>query len=421
MGVKRGPVITLGSVSQYFPIGEIQRILITAGRQSQRVRKLPAELMVCWTVAFGLFVSEGAREVLRRVLRRQTGRWVEQLEDVASESAISQARTRLGSTAVAMVYEALVEPLATRATLGAWYRRWRVVTIDATVLDVADTPANVRTFRRPGVSHGSAAYPQVRLVSLLENGTHILFGAKIAGCRTHEAKLARKVIARLPKDALCLADRAFFGYPLWKQALATGAELLWRVKSDANLPKIRKLPDGSYLTKIYPSATARKLDVDGIPARLIEFTIDTPSGSEPYRLLCSILDYRKAPAIQLAHLYHRRWTIETVFAELKTALRGNAIVLRGKTPEHIRQEIYGILMAHFGVRAFMLDAALSEKIDPSDLSFLHALRVISRYLPLYVSFPPSIRLVDLPERATRRTLPAHPTATSPPLTPRAQA
>jgi Transposase DDE domain/Insertion element 4 transposase N-terminal len=421
MGVKRGPVITLGSVSRFFPIGEIQRILITSGRQSQRIRKLPAELMVYWTVAFGLFVSEGAREVLRRVLRRQAGGWVDQLEDVATESAISQARTRLGSTAVAMVYDQLVGPLATRETLGAWYRRWRVVTIDATVLDVADTPANVRAFRRPGVSHGSAAYPQVRLVSLLENGTHILFGAKIAGCRTHEAKLARKVIERLPKDSLCLADRAFFGYPLWKQALATGAQLLWRVKSDANLPKIRKLPDGSYLTKIYPSAKARKLDVDGIPARLIEFTIDTPSGSEQYRLLCSILDYRKAPAIQLAHLYHRRWTIETVFAELKTTLRGNAIVLRGKTPEHIRQEIYGILMAHFGVRAFMLEAALSEKIDPSDLSFLHALRVVARYLPLYVSFPPSIRLVDLPERSPRRAAPAYPSSTSPALTSRAQA
>jgi hypothetical protein len=165
MGVKRGPVITLGSVTQFFPIGEIQRILITAERQSQRIRKLPAELMVYWTVASGLFVSEGAREVLRRVLRRQAGGWVDQLEDVATESAISQARTRLGSTAVAMVYEALVEPLATRATIGAWYRRWRVVTIDATVLDVADTPANVRAFRRPGVSHGNAAYPQVRLVS----------------------------------------------------------------------------------------------------------------------------------------------------------------------------------------------------------------------------------------------------------------
>jgi hypothetical protein len=419
MGVQRGPVgISLGSIVRYFPIDQIQQILKESGRQSQRVRKLPADLMVYWTVAFGLFLSEGAREILRRVVRRKPGRWDEQLEDVATESAISQSRTRLGSVAVQRVYETLVRPLATRVTIGAWFRRWRLISLDATILDVADTPKNARAFRRPGVSHGSAAYPQVRLVSLLENGTHILFGAKTASCRTHEARLARKVVGQLPKDSLCLADRAFFGYSLWQQARATGAELLWRVKSDAILPKLEKLSDGSYRTKIYPSTKARRDDVDGIPVRLIEFTIETRTHQESYRLLCSILDHRKAPAIQLAHLYNRRWTIETVFAELKTTLRGKGIVLRGKTPEHIRQEIYGLLMAHFGVRAFMLEAALTQKIEPSDLSFLHALRVVHRYLPLYVSFPPSIHLVDLPERPPRGASATHSKTPQPPRSPR---
>lgn len=421
MGVKRGPVgISLGSITRYFPIAEIERILIETGRQSQRIRKLPAELMVYWTVAFGLFQSEGAREVLRRVVRQKPDRWVEQLEDLATESAISQARTRLGSVAVQRTYESLVRPLATRATVGAWFRGWRVLAVDATILDVADTPANVRAFRRPGVSHGSAAYPQVRLVSLLENGTHILFGAKIAGCRTHEAKLARKVLSQLPKGSLCLADRAFFGYPLWQQARATGAELLWRVKSDAILPKLAKLADGSYRSQIYPSSKARQNDTDGVPVRLIEFTVQTRTGPEPYRLVCSILDPRKAPAIQLAHLYHQRWTIETVFGELKNTLRGNGLVLRGKTAEHIRQEIYGMLLAHFGVRSFMLEAALIQGIDPSELSFLHALRVVHRYLPLYVSFPPSINLTDLPTRPRRSAPSTHPPTTKSTRSPRSQ-
>lgn len=419
MGVKRGPVVSLGAVMRFFPLDEVQRILVATGRQSRRIRKLPAELMVYWTIAAGLFVSAGAREVLRRVLKRKSGGWLDELEDLATESALSQARTRLGSAAVRKIYETIVRPLATRATIGAWFRRWRIVTIDATILDVADVPANVRAFRRPGVSFGSAAYPQVGLVSLLENGTHILFGAKIASCRTHEAKLAWQVIEHLPKDALCLADRAFFGYPLWQQALATGAELLWRIKTDANLPKLEKLPDGSYLTKIYRSVKAREKDVDGIPARLIEFVVDTPKGNEHYRLLCSIMDHRKAPAIQLAHLYHRRWTIETVFAELKTTLRGSGTVLRAQTPDHVRQEIYGMLMAHFGVRAFMLDAALAEKIDPTDLSFVHAVRVVHRYLPLYVSFPPSIHLIDLPERPSRSAAATHPTTSQSPLASRA--
>ena len=402
MGVKRGPVgISLGSIMQFFPIRHIQQILIESGRQSIRRRLLPSDELVYAIIAFGLFLSEGCREALRRVVRRKRDPWLDELEDVASESAISQARTRLGSKAVDRIYQTLVRPIATRATPGAWYRRWRVVSIDGTTLDVADTDANARAFGRPGVSSGSAAYPQLRVVTLLENGTHVLFGAKIVGCRTHECKAAVEVLRRLPSDALCLADRGLFGFPLWRKARATGAHLLWRIKSDLILHKIEKLADGSYLTKIYPNARARARDEDGELVRLIEFQITTKAGREDYRLLCSILDPRKAPALQLAHLYAKRWTVETVFDELKTKLRGRAFVLRSKTPSHVRQEVYGILMAHFGVRAIMHEAALTQRVEPGELSFVHAIRVIHRYLPLYVSFPPSIELVDLPMPAPR--------------------
>jgi Transposase DDE domain. len=416
MGVKRGPVgISLGSIMQYFPVGQIQQILAESGRQSIRRRLLPSDEMVYSIIAFGLFLSEGCREVLRRVVRRKRDPWLDELEDVATESAISQARTRLGSKAVARIYETLVRPIATRETLGAWYRRWRVVSIDGTTLDVADTTQNARAFGRPGVSHGNAAYPQLRVVTLLENGTHVLFGAKIVGCRTNECKAAREVLSHLPADALCLADRAFFSYLLWREAIATGAQLLWRVKNNLILVKIKKFPDGSYLTKIYPSARARKRDEDGVLVRLIEFRITTKADSEQYRLICSILDPNKAPAIQLAHLYAQRWTVETVFDELKTKLRGRAIVLRSKTPHHVRQEVYGILMAHFGVRAVIHEAALGERIAPGELSFLHAVRVIHRYLPLYVSFPPSIELIDSPEPASRNPATENPSTPSPPL------
>jgi len=397
MGARRGPVgISLGSILRFFPIEPIHQILDEHGKQSKRRRLLPSDTMIYALVAFGLFVSEGCRDALRRVVLRQRSRWLDQLDDVATESAISQARSRLGSGVVRSVYETLVRPLAIRQTVGAWFGRWRIVSIDGTTLDVADTPANARAFRRPGVSNGSAAYPQVRVVSLLENGTHILFGATIVGCRTNEIKAARKVLPHLPADALCLADRAYFSYALWCESLKTGAALLWRVKNNLILEKISKLPDGSYLTKIYPSTRARKLDVDGIAVRLIEFRVTTKTESEQYRLLCSIPDIKKAPAIKLAKLYTRRWTIETVFDELKSKLRGRGVVLRSQTPEHVRQEIYGMLMAHFGVRAVMHEAALDERIEPGELSFVHALRVVERYLPQYVSFPPSIELIDLP-------------------------
>ncbi|MGZ5441165.1 MAG: IS4 family transposase [Thermoanaerobaculia bacterium] len=215
----------------------------------------------------------------------------------------------------------------------------------------------------------------------------MLFGAELGRYNTGEATLAKKVVTRLPADSLCLADRNFFSYSLWKAALVSGAALLWRARTDLILPKLKRLSDGSYLTKIYPSPHARARDVHGIPARLITYRLG--KGGEEYRLLCSILDPRRAPAIQLANLYSKRWTIETVLAELKTRLRGARVVLRSRTPNLTRQDFWGLLLAHFGVRALMHEAALEQKIEATDLSFVHAVRTIARYLPLYVSFFPS--------------------------------
>jgi hypothetical protein len=396
MGVKRSPVgISLGSITRFFPRDSIEQVLRETRSESIRRRELPADVMVYAVIAFGLYLSEGCRSVLRRVMRRKRDPWLDELEDVVSESAISQARTRLGIKPVRAIYERFVGPIATRETRGAWFRKRRIVTMDGTTLDVADTPENVRAFHRPGVSSGSAAYPQVRIVALLENATHVLFGAVIGHCHTNEIPLAWKAIAQLPADAICLADRMFYSFRLWVEACKTGAALLWRVKNNMILDVSNKLADGSYLTTIYPNTKARRDGVDGIPVRLIRFEVRTKTTSEEYRLLCSILDPRKAPAKELMHLYTQRWTIETAFDELKARLRGRAVVLRSKTPLHVRQEIYGILMAYYGIRALMHEAALLEDIDPSDLSFVHTMRVVQRYIPLYVSFSPAIDEIAL--------------------------
>jgi hypothetical protein len=399
MGVqRRNPVgICLGSIMRYFPRDLIESILEETGRQSVRRRKLPAPEMMYYVIALGLFFSDGCREVLRRVLRRTRAVWPEEYDDVSTESAISQARTRLGSKPVEQLYHAVARPIATRQTIDAWYRRWRLVTIDGTILDVADTPKNERAFHRPGVSFGSAAYPQLRIVTLLENGTHVLFGAAIGGYQCGEKTLAAKIVERLPADALCLADRGLFGYPLWCAARRTGAELLWRVQSNLVLPRLRELSDRSYLSKIYPSPNHRRDDREGVWVRVISFDVGPRRRNpEHYLLLCSILDPKKAPAIQLANLYARRWTVETTFAELKTRLRGPALVIRSKTPEHVRQDVFGMLLAHFGVRALMHEAALAQRCEPGDLSFVQALRIVHAHLPEIVSFPPSVHLIGPP-------------------------
>ena len=386
MGVR--PVgVSIGALSKFFPQQEIEGILRASGREGKRQRKLPALDLMYYLIALGLHASEGCRSVLRRILVRRGTQEGEDIERLCSDSAISQGRTRLSWQPLRALYEAVVRPIAIPSTKGAWYRRWRLVSLDGSTLDVADTKQNERAFGRPGSGRGKSGFPQLRFVTLLENGTHVLFGAELGSYRTSEAKLAKKVVTRLPADALCLADRYFFSYPLWQAALMSGAALLWRMRSDLVLPKLKRLSDGSYLTKIYPSARARARDIGGIPARLITYRLG--KGREEYRLLCSIMDPRKAPALHLVDLYRKRWTIETVLAELKTRLRGPRVVLRSRVPNLTRQDFWALLLAHFGVRALMHEAALEEKIEAGDLSFTHAVRTIARYLPLYVSFFPS--------------------------------
>jgi hypothetical protein len=309
---------------------------------------------------------------------------------VAGKSGISQARTRLGWQALRQLHDAVVRPIAGPATRGAWYRQWRLVSLDGSTLDVADEAANAAAFGRPGSSRGASAYPQIRFVCLVENGTHVLFASQMSGCETGETTLARDVLAGLQRGMRCLADRQFFGFALWQQACGTGADLLWRIKKNIRLPCAKRLPDGSYLSHLYPCEQDRRHKTAGVPVRVIEYRLDGVAGAEPlYRLVTTILDPDHAPARELAALYHERWEIETALDELKTHLRGAHIVLRSKTPDLVRQEFYGLILAHFAVRGLMHEAALQADEDPDRLSFLHAVRVVRRKLAAFGALPPS--------------------------------
>ena len=265
-----------------------------------------------------------------------------------------------------------------------------MVSMDGSTLDIADEKGNDEAFGRPGASRGKSAYPQIRFVSLVENGTHVLFGSRMADYATSEIALAKTILPSLSKGMLCLADRGFFGFEMWKQAAATGADLLWRVRKNILLPCEKRLPDGSYLSRIYPSPQDQRHQRNGVVVRVIEYRLEGVEGSEPlYRLATTILDHERAPATELAALYHDRWEIETAFDELKTHLRGARIVLRSKTPDLVRQEFYGLLMAHFAVRGLMHEAALESGEDPDRLSFLHAVRVVRRKIATIGAISPS--------------------------------
>jgi hypothetical protein len=192
---------------------------------------------------------------------------------------------------------------------------------------------------------------------------------------------------------LCLADRGFYGFEMWSRAVQSGARLLWRVQKQIPVPRLRKLADGSYVSEVQPRSTERKhVRAKKIPVRLIEFDVIVRNRrTEHYRLITNILDPKQGTAMELARLYGRRWGIETIFDEIKDRVRGGAPLLRSKRPDLIKQDFYGLLLAHFGVRSLMLEAAHEAGVEPDELSFTHALSVIISKLPEMVSFSPSFQ------------------------------
>jgi hypothetical protein len=389
-GVRLSDHISLGVIARAVPLGRVRQILAETGKASERERDLPAQVMVYYAIALALYMGSSTREVLRCLLEGLRWLWGAEAVKVAGRSGISQARGRLGEAPLHRLYEEVVQPLATRATKGAWYRRWRPVSLDGSCLDVADTEANCAEFGLRGASRGASAFPQLRFVALVENGTHVLFGAQLGRYAEGETTLAQAALAALRPGMLCLADRQFFGHALWQAAAATGADLLWRGKHNLRLPREVVLADGSYLTTIYPSDKDRRHGTGGVRVRVVEYRLAGVADAEPlYRLMTTILEPAQAPAAELAALYHERWEVEGALAELKTQLRGARVVLRSKTPALVRQEFWGLLLAHFAVRGLMHEAALRADEDPDRLSFLHAVRVVRRKLPLFAALPPS--------------------------------
>ena len=390
-GTRITDFISLGVLTKSFLVATIRAVLDGTGKMSVRQRDLPAHVVVYYVIALALYMQSSYREVLRCLL--EGIQWLVEPGagiSVAGNSGISQARTRLGWEPLRQLHDEVVRPVAVAATKGAWYRGWRLISVDGSTLDVADEKGNNEAFGRPGASRGESAYPKIRFVSLVENGTHVLFGSRMADYATSEIALAKTVLPSLDKGMLCLADRGFFGFEMWKQAATTDADLLWRVRKNIHLPCEKLLPDGSYLSRIYPSQQDQRRGRNGIVVRVIEYRLEGVEGAEPlYRLATTILDHELAPATELAALYHERWEIETAFDELKTHLRSAHIVLRSKTPDLVRQEFYGLLMSHFAVRGLMHEAALRADKDPDRLSFLHAVRVVRRTMAAFGAIPPS--------------------------------
>ncbi|MGL5098237.1 MAG: IS4 family transposase [Planctomycetia bacterium] len=367
----------------------IEQALSDSGRVGQKACTLSHRTMLWVVLAMGLLTHLPIRQVFKHA-RRMIGD-----QQTPARSSLCEARQRLGVEPVRAVFDRVVRPLATPTTPGAFYRGLRLMGIDGTILDTPDTPANAARFERSTGGRGEGAFPQLRKVSLVELGTHVEVALAIGGWQDSEQKLVEPLWDKIPADALLLADRGFFSCEHWKTLDSRGVKLLLRIKNNLVLKPIRRLPDGSYEAKIYPSPRDRSHDRNGVLVRVIEYALDDPQRvghGETHRLMTNLFDAERYPAKELACEYHERWEIELVFDEQKTHLdplrAGKPADFRSETPAGVEQEVYALSLGHFVVRAMMLEAAKSEALDVDRLSFTGCLRILQARLPECASSSP---------------------------------
>lgn len=387
-------LVSVGLLTRVFPPDLVDEVVAAAGRTEQRRRALPARSMAYFAIGMALYSQGSYEDVMAQLtdgMSWSTG-W-QQAYAAPSKSGIFQARERLGAEPVEALFRRVARPLAQPGVVGAWFAGRRLVAIDGTCLDVADSAANDEHFGRAGVSKGErAAFPQARVVALIECGTHVMFDAEVGAYTTSEVALAGPLLDRIEPGMVVLADRGFGGFALWARAAATGADLLWRFKDSSTglRPHLLKdLPDGSWLARIDPPK-AQRAATDPLTVRVVDYTIDDGRERETtYRLFTTILDPGEASAQELALAYAQRWEIESVFDELKTHQRGPKVVLRSKSPALVLQEIWGYLCCHYAIRTLMADAAATGGRDPDQVSFVAALRIARRSIAHQGDFPPS--------------------------------
>lgn len=394
--------IGIGVLTRMVPRDTVDEVLAETGRREKRSRLLPAHVMVYFVLAMTIF-GDGYEEVMRRLIgglqfmRAWRKEW-----SVPTTGAISQARDRLGEAPLKLLFERLAEPIAAAGTPGAWLGSRRLMAVDGVKIDVPDTPENINEFGRPG-GLTRRPFPQIQVIGLAECGTHAVVAAEIGTVHVGEREIAAKLAPALEPGMLVIADRGFFSFQLWAEFMATEADLIFRVPAGVKLPAAEILPDGSYLSEIHAKRMHKAvyripLSVVGdprrathIPVRVVEYTVTgAAEGKEPevFRLATTVLDPDEVTAPEIAAAYHERWEYEIALKEIETQMLQPGHGLRSKSPELVRQELWGLLLAHYAIRKLMSEAAESAGIDPDRLSFMRSISVVRRQVTDQAAFSP---------------------------------
>ena len=390
-GARLSDYLSASLLARVYPPELVHGVLDEHGVNSQRVRSFPAVPVSYYCMALSLYPEAACTDVFAVVAQGLAWMQGSRAVPTVAKSSISAARSKVGSKPLQTLQERACVPLADpTAQPEAFYAGLRLVAIDGSHFELPADPANVAAFGYPGSRSAQASYPQALCVVLAECATHAIIGANLGAYRAPEWELCKPLLARLTPQMLCLADRGFNGYVHWQEAAATGAQLLWRCRVNRQLPVVKLLSDGSYLSAIYPDTASRRTREGEIVVRVIEYSLPgVGDGQERYRLLTTLLDPIQAPVLELAALYHERWEVEAVFDELKTHLTQRRRTLRSKTPDGVRQEFYGWVLAHYAVCWLMHQAASAHRVRQRSLSFTSHVHLLRRAQPLSGAFPPS--------------------------------
>ncbi len=369
------------------PDPAIDQAIDRTNSREQRCRSLPARLTVSLVIALAVWSRDAARQVVANLVDGSRERQSRSARyRLPAKSSITEARQRLGPRPLIALFRALARPVAAPDTLGAFLGGLRLMALDSTTLDLPDTPENVRVFGRAPSNRSRSAYPQLRLIWLIEAGTHVFCDAVVRPYFRGEDSAAYQLLRSVGQGMLVIWDQGLHSYNLIQGALARGAHFLGRAQTHLILAPERTLPDGSYLAYVYPSPKARRHRQDGILVRVVEYTIDDPARAghgERHRLLTSLLDSERFSASLLANEYHQRWEVELATDEVKVHQNDRPVHLRSQRPREVIQEVYGLLLAHLAIRTMMYHAASQIGLDPERLSFVNSLRILRRAIPRF--------------------------------------
>lgn len=385
---KLDPGVLLQALEEAIPSETIEQAIHVTNAQAQRQRRLPTHLVVALVIAMHLWSKTSLVDVLKNLVEGMGVQWIRlgQRWQVPRKSSISEARQRVGPQVMSRLFTLVARPLAGPNTPAAFLGGLRLMSVDGTVLDLPDSESNARVFGYPGSRAGTrAAFPKARLVVLVESGTHLITDALLCPYRMGERARALKLLRSVGEGMLLMWDRGLHSFKMVQATRQQMAHYLGRVPANVKFEVVEELADGSYMSWIAPDRKSKKKGANRIPVRVIEYTIEQDGESQSYRLITDLVDIALFPALLLAHEYHRRWEVENTLDELKTHLNGRKTPIRSHQPREVVQEMYGLLLAHWAVRCFMVHAAEQAKLSPLQLGFTGTLNVLRRAIPTFQS------------------------------------